>query len=106
MTQIYDLIQSIQGTQPTKQANKPSEGGSVTEGSQKSFGDTMTEFLEVVNGNSKAAGAQVADVVQGNSDDLTQAMIKMQESKMSFQLMIEIRTKLLESYQEISRMQV
>jgi len=105
MTQIYDLIQSIQGPQATRKNElKPSEGGSA-EG-VKSFGETMSEFLDVVNSNSKEAGQAVTDVVQGKSDNLAQAMISMEESKMSFQLMLEIRTKLLESYQEISRMQV
>ncbi len=104
MTQIHDLIQSIQGPQQTKKTNPTqSEGATV---SNKSFGDTMSDFLNVVNSNSIEAGKQVTDVVQGNSDSLAQAMISMEESKMSFQLMLEIRTKLLESYQEISRMQV
>jgi len=105
MTQIYDLIQSIQGGAGTPKAteNKKSEFGGQ---SDKSFGDTMSEFLEVVNSNSKAASAQVTDVIQGKSDNLAQAMMSMEESKLSFQLMIEIRSKLLESYQEISRMQV
>ncbi|MEA3285992.1 MAG: flagellar hook-basal body complex protein FliE [Candidatus Marinimicrobia bacterium] len=106
MTQIYDLIQSIQGTQPARKGADPLQNGEAPGVAQKSFGDTMTDFLEVVNGNSKAAAAQVTDVVQGNSDSLTQAMISMEESKLSFQLMIEIRSKLLDSYQEISRMQV
>ena len=66
----------------------------------------MSEFLNVVNSNSKEAGQAVTDVIEGKSDSLAQAMVSMEESKMSFQLMIEIRTKLLESYQEISRMQV
>ena len=104
MTQIHDLIQSIQGPQlgKNKQLNPEASGSEAP----KSFGDTMSDFLDVVNSNSKAAGSEVRDVVQGNSDDLAKAMMKMEESKLSFQLMIEIRTKLLESYQEISRMQV
>ncbi len=105
MTQIYDLIQSIQGPQTSKKSD-PLQGENKSEATQKSFGDTMSDFLNVVNSNSKEAGQQVSDVVQGKSDNLAQAMISMEESKMSFQLMLEIRTKLLESYQEISRMQV
>ena len=104
MTQINDLIQSIQGGDPV--AKSKAQKTAETEPSGKSFGDTMSDFLEVVNNNSKAAGEQVTDVIQGNSDNLAQAMMSMEESKLSFQLMIEIRSKLLQSYQEISRMQV
>jgi len=33
-------------------------------------------------------------------------MIAMQEANVSFQLMVEVRNKLLESYQELMRMQI
>ena len=37
---------------------------------------------------------------------LHQAMIAMEEANVSLQLMVEVRNKLLESYQELMRMQV
>ena len=37
---------------------------------------------------------------------LHQAMIAMEEASVSFQLMVEVRNKLLESYQELMRMQI
>lgn len=105
MTQIYDLIQSIQGPQASKK-NELLQGEESTGAASKSFGDTMSDFLNVVNSNKIEAGQAVTDIVQGKSDNLAQAMISMEESKVSFQLMLEIRTKLLESYTEIARMQV
>ncbi len=105
MTQIHDLIQSIQGNQ-IGSSKKQGALEETSSAAPKSFGDTMSDFLNVVNQNSKESASQVAEVVKGNSDDIAQAMMTMEESKLSFQLMIEIRTKLLESYQEISRMQV
>lgn len=105
MTQIHDLIQSIQGPEASKKNTfkKSEESGGAA---SKSFGDTMADFLKTVNSNSVEAGQAVTEVLQGNSDNLAQAMVSMEESKMSFTLMLEIRTKLLESYQEISRLQV
>ena len=35
-----------------------------------------------------------------------QTMVAMEEASISFQLMVEVRNKLLESYQELMRMQV
>jgi flagellar hook-basal body complex protein FliE len=45
-------------------------------------------------------------VLSGQNVSLHQAMISMQEANVSFQLMVEVRNKLLESYQELMRMQI
>ena len=42
----------------------------------------------------------------GQNVPLHQAMIAMEEASVSFQLMVEVRNKLLESYQELMRMQI
>ena len=48
----------------------------------------------------------VAEIVTGESENLHEAMAKVEEGKISFELMLEIRNKLLQSFQEIQRMQV
>lgn len=73
---------------------------------QKDFGQTISDFVNAVNESQKDASQKAQDVIQGKSDNLHQAMASMEEARLSFQLMIEIRNKLLESYQEIQRMQV
>ena len=45
-------------------------------------------------------------VLLGESDQLHQSVIAMQEAGVSFSLMVEVRNKLIESYQELMRMQV
>ncbi len=99
MTQVQELLQSIQGRN-TPKAQQVGEKPDV------SFGDTIHEFLQTVNENSKTAAGEVSDIIQDKSENLGQAMISMEESRLSFQLMLEIRNKLLESYNEIQRMQI
>lgn len=70
------------------------------------FGDTIKDFLTTVNDSQKEAGAKTADVIQGRSENLAEAMACLQESQISFQLMLEIRNKLIESFNEIKRMPV
>jgi flagellar hook-basal body complex protein FliE len=53
-----------------------------------------------------AAGDSVRGLVTQQGVPLHQAMIAMEEASVSFQLMVEVRNKLLESYQELMRMQV
>lgn len=72
----------------------------------KDFGDTIADFIQNVNEQSKDAAQKATDVVQGKSQNLHEAMASLEESGLSFKLMIEIRNKLLESYKEIQRMQI
>ena len=53
-----------------------------------------------------AAGDAVNGLLSGKNVSLHQAMISMEEASVSFQMMVEVRNKLLDSYQELMRMQV
>ncbi len=71
-----------------------------------SFGETIGQFLNAVNSAQVEAKENVAKIVTGESENLHEAMAKVEEAKISFELMLEIRNKLLQSFQEIQRMQV
>jgi len=43
---------------------------------------------------------------RGEPIPLHQAVIAMEEASVSFQLMVEVRNKLLEAYQELMRLQI
>ncbi len=74
--------------------------------SQGSFSHLLGNLVEDVNAKQVAAGDAVHGLLSGQNVSLHQAMIAMQEANVSFQLMVEVRNKLLESYQELMRMQV
>ena len=71
-----------------------------------SFGDLLGQMVNEVGAKQAAAGDAVSGVLSGQNVSLHQAMIAMQEANVSFQLMVEVRNKLLESYQELMRMQI
>jgi flagellar hook-basal body complex protein FliE len=75
--------------------NAAIKNGTIKENPKNSFGETMKEFLTAVQ-----------EIITGQSQNLAEAMTALEESRLSFQLMLEIRNKLVESYQEISRMQI
>ena len=60
------------------------------------------------SGDAKQAAAQVqtTQVLMGDSGQLHQSVIAMQEASVAFSLMVQVRNKLVESYQELMRMQV
>ena len=70
------------------------------------FGTLLDSLVGSVNAKQTAAAAQANQVMLGDSGQLHQSVIAMQEASVSFSLMVEVRNKLVESYQELMRMQV
>ena len=70
------------------------------------FSSLLGKFVSEVNGQQLNAASQVNALQSGQNVPLHQAVIAMEEAGVSFQLMVEVRNKLLESYQEIMRMQI
>jgi flagellar hook-basal body complex protein FliE len=71
-----------------------------------SFGKILEKMVGEVNDKMQAGAADQAKVLSGESTNLHQAMISMQEASVAFSLMTEVRNKLVDSYQELMRMQV
>lgn len=71
-----------------------------------SFEKTLGNFVSEVSGKQSAASDAMSGLMGGENVSLHQAMIAMEEASVSFQLMVEVRNKLLESYQELMRMQI
>lgn len=70
------------------------------------FGEVLNQFVGEVNDKQLASSQAVNDLLSGKDVPLHQAMIAMQEAGVAFQLMVEVRNKLLEGYQEMMRMQI
>jgi flagellar hook-basal body complex protein FliE len=71
-----------------------------------SFTNIIDRAVQEVDGKMKAAAADQSKVLTGETNNLHQAMISMQEASLAFSLMVEVRNKLIDSYQELMRMQV
>jgi flagellar hook-basal body complex protein FliE len=98
---VPDAAQGVQGLP----IEMPAQLGGV-QPSGESFGSVLGRFVEEVNAKQTAATDAVTALQSGQNVSLHQAVIAMEEANVSFQLMSEVRNKLLDSYQEIMRMQV
>lgn len=68
------------------------------------FENFLNDAVEKLNEVQKNAEMAVKELARGG--DVTQAMISIEKADMSFQMMVEIRNRLLNAYEEIMRMQV
>ncbi len=69
------------------------------------FADTLKGAMEEIGGLGSQAETRVADVLAGNGADVHSALIAVEKADLSFQLMMQVRNKIVSAYQEISRMQ-
>lgn len=71
-----------------------------------SFGGMLGQLAQEVSAKQGEARDAVHSLMKGDPVSLHQVMISMEEAGLSFQLMVEVRNKLLEAYQELMRMQI
>lgn len=71
-----------------------------------SFSTMLGQMVSEVNAQQTASTQAVSALQSGQNVPLHQAVIAMEEANVSFQLMVEVRNRLLDAYQEIMRMQV
>jgi flagellar hook-basal body complex protein FliE len=101
------MNQIILNTQP-QELKFPTELKSATSQPENigSFKDTIKQFVESVNGLQKQAAAAETGFLNGEITDVHQVMVAVEEASVAFELLMEIRNKLLEAYQQVQRMPI
>ena len=70
------------------------------------FAQMFENFIKGVDQKKKISKKETQDLILGRSDNIHEAVVKSQEAGVAFNLMIEVRNKLVDSYKELMRMQV
>ena len=74
--------------------------------SDSSFGAVLKDAISTVNELHKQSNQEIEKLMTGESEDLHNTVIAMQNADLSFQMMMQVRNKIVQAYQEIIRMQV
>jgi flagellar hook-basal body complex protein FliE len=93
------------GIQMPEELAQPTATGSAQPTSD-SFSSMLGQFVSDVNAQQNVSAQTVSALQSGQNVPLHQAVIAMEEANVSFQLMVEVRNRLLDAYQEIMRMQI
>ncbi|MDX2481778.1 MAG: flagellar hook-basal body complex protein FliE [Desulfuromusa sp.] len=70
------------------------------------FGEMLKTSMAEVNQAQISADRAAEQIAAGETKNLHGAMIKLEEADISLRLMVQVRNKAVEAYQEIMRMQV
>lgn len=89
------------GTNIDKNVNNKNESVSSV-----SFADTLKQSLDKINDKQITADNYTDSFIKGDDVDIADVMLKTEEAKMSLQLAVQIRNKLLDAYTDISNIQV
>ncbi|HJR76577.1 MAG TPA: flagellar hook-basal body complex protein FliE [Nitrospiraceae bacterium] len=96
---LSSALSPIAEPAPFRPAAAEGQGGVEFQGALR---DAIASINEVQQGASQAVEA----LATGQSQNIHQAMIALQQADISFQLMMQIRNKLVTAYEEIQRMQI
>jgi flagellar hook-basal body complex protein FliE len=96
---FYTPSAAQRATSPTP----PTSGGQdVGESSFESVLKTAVSGVEQLHTN---AQEQVTQLAQGDRQDIHSVMIAVEKADVAFQLMMQVRNKIVNAYQEVSKMQ-
>jgi len=71
-----------------------------------SFKEMMNGFLNDVNGLQQKADESIKKLASGEITDVHQVMTASEEAKVAFNMMMEIRNKVMDAYQEVLRIRL
>ncbi len=69
------------------------------------FAETLRGVMQQAQELQGGAETKVSALLNGDGMDVHSAMIAVEKADLSFQLMMQVRNKIVAAYQEISRMQ-
>jgi flagellar hook-basal body complex protein FliE len=101
MNQIQGISQAVSTIADTH------PGGSTgTSAESGGFLDSLKSAIGKANDVQLQAGQAVDALMTGQTQDIHRTMVALQQADVSFQLMMQIRNKLVTAYEEIVRMQI
>jgi flagellar hook-basal body complex protein FliE len=89
------LIRPVTGAEP----------GGAAAANGAGFMNALRSALDQVGQIQADAETKVAGLIRGNGEDVHTAMLAVEKADLTFQLMMQVRNKILAAYQEISQMQ-
>lgn len=75
-------------------------------GPKSSFIDHLKEAVSEVNESQMVADKKATDLATGKDTNIHDTMLAASKAELSFNLMVQVRNKALEAYQEVMRMPV
>jgi len=93
---------AVGGSEPSSPAPPRGPDG----GSAPSFKDVLMQNIEQVNRLQQVAEMAIEDLAAGRRDDAASVMIAKQKADIAFQMLMQVRNKMVSAYEEVKQMRV
>ncbi len=99
-------MNAIYGLDPT--TNRLSAGEQVgrREVATAGFKESLAQTVREIDGLQKEADQSIETMAAGEPKDVHEVMIAMEKAGISLRLMVQVRNKIMNAYEEIMRLQV
>lgn len=74
-------------------------------GADPGFSDMLTGAIEQVDQLNSSAQQQIGNLLTNGNSDLSSVMVAVEKADVAFQLMMQVRNKIVSAYQDIEKMQ-
>ncbi len=101
-----DPIRIVPGPQPLGGLEQPGGGAKAASAGGPAFGEVLADSLAQVNQLQTEADKAITELATGGPTTLHDTMLALEKADLSFRLMMQVRNKIVEAYQEVVRMQV
>jgi flagellar hook-basal body complex protein FliE len=81
------------------------EGGGELEGG-KTFGEFLADSVGKVNSLQQEANVAMEKLASGESQNLHETLLAVEKAEIAFKTMNQVRTKVIDAYREIMKMQI
>ncbi len=72
---------------------------------EDSFSSVLSNAVHTVDQLHTSAASQVSNLLRGGGGDLNDVMVAVEKADVAFQLMMQVRNKIVNAYQDIEKMQ-
>jgi len=83
----------------------PTPSTGMGDDAEGGFGSMLHQAIDKVGELNGDSEKQISDLVQGNRQDIHNVMIAVEKADVAFQLMMQVRNKIVNAYEEVSKLQ-
>ncbi len=101
-----DPLTPLSPLQPLAPLTGSPRSGGQEDGSGPAFADLLKQAMQEVNDAQAHAEGEARNLMVGDGTDMHSAILAVQKADVSFQMMMAVRSKLIDAYREVMRMQM